>query len=295
MVTCLALLLPFSAQAQHLQFFPPDNLIPPLLADPLEPAMFVAKALENRQIEARLGGHWDLTRWQPESPFLGIARLSSGLTGLANMQLDMVPVGRKPWWGWPVFLSQRYRYDLVSGDFAFGGYLSAEQPFEAVTLRYRLQAIHLSAHLGDSFFIEGEGRLSRAPLDYSRNYWQFLVDAHLPSGLRVYLEPGYLTWYDRDLGTNLSTLLFHAGAEYRHPRPLLHYFYPFLAADARYFDSVEPAGPWGLAMHTGLRFSSWFGPGLDFFIGRYAGPTWRGQFFGEAVMEWHAGVRVDVR
>lgn len=285
-----------AARAQW-TWLPEHRLVPALLADPLEPGSGVHKHVGTDRIEARVGVLRDLVRYDGR-PVLGVRRAAVGVSGQAAMLLRLRRYGEKSPLTFPFGFRQLVDFPLDTGDYTFGLYASAERDLgPAVTARARAQVVHVSSHLGDGRYdgATGTWRDGRAPIDYSRNYLQLLLDAaHRPTGLRAYVAPAGLTYHSPAGGERAPGAFVQGGLEWRGPgfgpRRLLH---GFGGADVRTFPRLTGTrARTGAAYVAGLRVGAWGRRGLDLQATRYAGASWRGQFYGLAERSWALGFRL---
>lgn len=287
----LMLLLPLPAAAQW-TWLPEHPLVPALLADPLEPASGVQKDVGRDRIEARVGVLRDLLRYDGR-PVLGLERFAAGLGGQAVMQLRLRQFGQKSVWEFPWGFRRQVDFPLETGDYSFSGYVSAVRPLGPVEARARLHVVHISAHLGDGRYDAASGtwRDGRTPIEYSRNYVQLVLDAaHGPTGLRAYVAPAYMGYQSPAGGERLLRTFLQAGAEWRGGGGPL---YPFAAADVRTFPRLSGTGArTGTSLVAGVRIGAWDRRALELRVARYAGASWRGQYYGLPEHTWGVGFRV---
>ena len=298
----LACLGPLAGPARaQWTWLPERRLVPALLADPLEPGSGVHKHVGTDRIEARVGVLRDLVRYDGR-PVLGVRRASAGVSGQAVMLLRLRQYGEKSPLAFPFGFRRLVDFPLDTGDYTFGLYASTERDVgRTVTARARLAVVHVSSHLGDGRYDPATDtwRDGREPIDYSRNYFQLLLDgAHGPSGLRAYVAPSVLTYHSPVNGPSGAEAtpgaFVQGGMEWRGPgfgpRRLLH---GFAAADVRTFPRLTGTrARTGASYAAGLRVGAWGRRGLDLQATRYAGASWRGQFYGLAERSWALGFRL---
>lgn len=290
----LILTLPVRAQrVRDVDWLPEHRLQRALLADPLEPALAVTKALDSEEIEARVGVLRDLVR--AETPGVpGVQRAAVGMSGNAVMLLRLRQFGQKSPASFPFFFRKQVDFPLQTGDYSFGGYLALAHraPVRGLALGSRLHVVHVSSHLGDGRYdTTAQAWQGRGPVDYSRNYVQFVLDAdHAPTGVRVYVAPALLTWAQPVAGERVAGGFVQGGAEIRGRMGRLR---PFAAADVRTFPRLTGTqARTGSSFVAGVRVGGWSERAVDLRITRLAGASWRGQYYGQREASWGVGLRI---
>jgi hypothetical protein len=287
----LTFLLPLSASAQW-TWLPERPVVPALLADPLEPASGVQKDIGSNRIEARVGVLRDLLRHDGRR--FGLDAVALGVGGQAIMQLQWRLLGQKSRWEFPFGFDKQVDFPLETGDYSFSLYGAAMRRAGPVDLHARLHVVHVSAHLGDGRFDAETGtwRDGRAPIDYSRNYLQLALDAqHRATGLRVYIAPAAMGYHSPPGDEPVPRGFLQAGAEWRaQNRGLVR---PFAGADVRTFPRLSGTDArTGTSLVAGVRLGAWDRRALELRLARYAGASWRGQYYGLPERAWSVGFRV---
>ena len=286
-----ALLLPVPAAAQW-TWLPEQPLVPALLADPLEPASGVQKDVGSNRIEARVGVLRDLLRYDGRR--FGLDGVAAGVGGQAVMQLQWRLLGQKSPWEFPWGFRKQVDFPLETGDYSFSLYATAARRAGPVDLHVRLHIVHVSAHLGDGRYDRATDtwRDDRAPIDYSRNYLQFALDAeHRATGLRAYVAPAIMGYHSPPGDEPVPKGFLQAGAEWRaHNAGQLH---PFAAADVRTFPRLSGTDArTGTSLVAGVRIGAWDRRAIELRVARYAGASWRGQYYGLPEHTWSLGFRI---
>ncbi len=254
----------------------------------------VLKALNDASVDVGLGDVWDVLRWEGAERRAGIDRASIGIGAAAVMRFLIRHQRNARFVTLPFGFREITGFDLGSGDYYMGLYLSAEREGR-VRSRARVHLNHVSAHLSDGLY-DAEASAwvdGRTPTRYSRESLQLLVDVELPSGLRVYAEGSRLYLHD-GLAGRISRWWGRGGLEFRHRTafPLK----PWAALDVRTFDVEEDAnGPLGIRLVGGLRLGNWNAGGISAVISHYHGPNWRGQYYNEGTSEWQVGLYTEFR
>ena len=293
LLLCLLVLLglPLPGAAQH-TWLPDRSVIPALLADPLEPASGVMKEVGSNLIEARVGTLRDVLRLDGRR--FGFDALSFGVGGQAIMQLQLRQFGVKSPWQFPFGFRKPVDFPLETGDYSVSGYAAALRRAGPVDLHARLHVVHVSSHLGDGRYDRATGtwRDGRAPIDYSRNYVQIVLGTlHRPSGLRLYVAPAVMGYHSPPGQEKVPGNFVQAGAEWRgQNRGLVH---PFAGADVRTFPRLSGTDArTGTSLVAGVRVGTWNRRAFELRVARYAGASWRGQYYGLPERAWSAGFQI---
>lgn len=153
-------LYPFQSVAQQWTFLPVTPLFQPLIGDPREPQTGVIAYTSQTQFEGAVGRELDLARYSP---------------------------GNGTQWGWGILGSGFIRlgvegvaFPLEANDWYAGMYLCEVSG----VFSHRLEFVHQSSHLGDSY----EG--SREPTIYNGENFNFTSSFQPSDDLRVYAGLG---------------------------------------------------------------------------------------------------------
>lgn len=120
-------------------FLPAGTVFKPLIGEPREPIMGLIAHLEQQRYEGQIGISIELVRYSPADD----DQIAWGLFALGNILLDQ----------------DGATFPMLDGDFYIGTYFSGSFGIFSA----RLEALHESTHLGDSF----EGT-SQVPLYYNQ-------------------------------------------------------------------------------------------------------------------------------
>ncbi len=290
-LAALLLTLPLSAAAQY-TWLPERSVMPALLADPLEPAPGVMKEVGSNLIEARVGTLRDVLRHDGRR--YGLDAFSVGVGGQAIMQLQLRQFGTKSPLQFPFGFRKQVDFPLETGDYSFSGYAAALRRVGPVDAHARLHVVHVSSHLGDGRYNRETStwRGGREPIDYSRNYVQLVLGAlHRPSGLRLYVAPAVMGYHSPPGQEKVPSNFVQAGAEWRgQNRGLVHLF---AGADVRTFGRLSGTDARiGTSLVAGVRVGAWNRRAFELRVARYAGASWRGQYYGLPERAWSAGFQI---
>jgi hypothetical protein len=179
---------PLCAGPADWSFLPASTVFKPLIGDPREPIMGIVAYLNQLNYEGQIGGTLELVRYSPQDD----TQYGWGLFALGDILLG----------------EDGATFPMLDGDFYIGTYFSGSFGDFSV----RLEVLHESTHLGDSYqgsqqvplFFSGSA--PGAPT-YTRENGNFTLSFQSSDFFRVYAGAGC---WDQDLIEDVSDPIFAA-------------------------------------------------------------------------------------
>jgi hypothetical protein len=266
--------LPCAAQTITLE--PNRALFRPLLADAKEPRIAALVNQNNNELSLDIGASLDLVQISFEQTQVGI-----------GVDFGTFSELRREW---------NFKFPVNAADYIFGINMSYRSPLtKSLDLTGRFRLSHISAHLVDGRFVEGDWFEGLAPFVFSREFIALMVACSGEYG-RVYF--GYEFLFNT-LPRNISRSSYQVGVEAYYPKFPVHWLYPFIAVDFRlvpiWRQSLARSKGYGGAtnLQAGIKLNAIGKRGLRLVFNHYGGLEFRGMYLGRYISEQSIGFVID--
>jgi hypothetical protein len=266
--------LPCAAQTITLE--PNRALFRPLLADAKEPRIAALVNQNNNELSLDIGASLDLVQISFEQTQFGI-----------GVDFGTFSELRREW---------NFKFPVNAADYIFGINMSYRSPLtKSLDLTGRFRLSHISAHLVDGRFVEGDWFEGLTPFVFSREFIAMMVALSGEYG-RVYL--GYEFLFNT-LPRNISCSSYQVGIEVYYANFPVRMFYPFIAVDVRlvpiWRQALAKSKGYGGAtnIQAGVKLNAIGKRGLRLVFNHYGGLEFRGMYLGRYISEQSIGFLID--
>ncbi len=273
---CICSFLALPCVAQTITLEPNRPLFAQLLADAKEPRIAALVNRNNDELSLDIGASLDLVQLSFEQTQVGF-----------GVDFGTFSELRREW---------NFKFPVNAADYIFGINMSYRAPLtKSLDLTGRFRLSHISAHLVDGRFVEGDWFEGLTPFVFSREFIALMVALSSEYG-RVYL--GYEFLFNT-LPRNISRSSYQVGIEAYYLKFLVRGLYPFIAVDFRlvpiWRQLLARSEGYGGAtnLQAGIKLNAIGKRGLRLVFNHYGGVEFRGMYLGRYISEQSIGFVID--
>ncbi len=273
---CICSFLALPCVAQTITLEPNRPLFAQLLADAKEPRIAALVNRNNDELSLDIGASLDLVQLSFEQTQVGF-----------GVDFGTFSELRREW---------NFKFPVNAADYIFGINMSYRAPLtKSLDLTGRFRLSHISAHLVDGRFVEGDWFEGLTPFVFSREFIALMVALSGEYG-RVYL--GYEFLFNT-LPRNISRSSYQVGIEAYYLKFLVRGLYPFIAVDFRlvpiWRQLLARSEGYGGAtnLQAGIKLNAIGKRGLRLVFNHYGGVEFRGMYLGRYISEQSIGFVID--